>query len=242
MTFVNLPNELLLTIFEYAAHAHVIGDRQWVVQLALVSNTVYEVVRRSLYHTLVITDRNYKHFRNSKQTERILPFVRSISIFVENSNSAHDLWQYLSRWSPPGNARAYLNVPWNPSAKNILDHLQDVHPTPVCIIASILVRYNLLQEAILSGYTFSMSAVVATHLERIGGYVSNHGEWHTTPESQLSSPRDWGQAVLDSLPALRHILFRVVDIEYFDDYTEEMKEYLLEVAKWCRVYSTIVLA
>jgi len=234
MSFADLPTEIVLATFEHAARENVTRDRRWVVQLVLVSHAVYNAVRPLLYHTLIITDRNKEHFASSKPAVEILPFVRSISVFIDRPGSAHnDLRQYLSQWTPPSDAQAHFDVPW-PIAYNILHRLQGSHSKPLCIITSMLVRYELLHEAILKAYATSMPTVIATQLQRTGGYVPDHGEWYIAPGSQSSSPRDWGRAVLDSLPALRHIMFRVIDIGYYDDYTETMKDYLLEVREMVR--------
>jgi len=231
MTFANLPTELALAIFEHAAHAHIIGDRQWVVQLALVSNAAYKMVRPSLYHTLIITDRNYQHFKSSNPPESILPFVRSVLVFIDTDrlHLVHDdLRQCFSRWAPPSDAQAHVDLPW-PIARIILNPLQDLHSKPLCIIASMLIRYELLHCAVLQAYTTSMPVAIATKLKQIGGFVPVIGEWYTDPGSLSSSPRGWGQAVLDSLPALRRIVFKVMAIDYFSEYTYGLTEYLLEV-------------
>lgn len=54
-----LPVELFYPILRCATEDAVRTNREWVVQLALVSHFVHELVSPILYHTMVVTRRNY---------------------------------------------------------------------------------------------------------------------------------------------------------------------------------------
>lgn len=54
-----LPAELYYPTMRCAAEDAVCTDRQWVVQLALVSRFVHELVSPILYHTMIVTGDNY---------------------------------------------------------------------------------------------------------------------------------------------------------------------------------------
>ena len=211
LALADLPIEIVLLVLEHAARASICSDRKWVVQLALVCRTVYERIRPCLYYALVLTSGNTSHFADVELFERILPFVRSVSIFAQY-RGLETAQRLLERWNPPSGADAHIDVAWN-QARGCLNRLDSATPVKSHVVSSISVRFEMLHCAVLVKGT-RMPPSIARHLKRIVGYMPSSGDWGARGEDfQPSSSREWAQALVDELPSLEAIAFRLVDFD-----------------------------
>ena len=112
-TLDRLPLELVDEIFRTCAQDLVISDRAAAVRIALVSRAVSSMVRPTLYHTLVITQRNARG--DPEVLKGVLPHVRylysTLPLFRPWYRDCVAWVAYIvEHWRPAG--KFYIDAPW----------------------------------------------------------------------------------------------------------------------------------
>ncbi|KZV91394.1 hypothetical protein EXIGLDRAFT_837129, partial [Exidia glandulosa HHB12029] len=195
----DLPTELALDIFREAAKSNVCENRAWVVQLALVSHNVYELVRPVLYHTMVIDLQNQDvvfdladdALHGEITARNVFHSVRRLSITFDIGS----MWNTPGfRWSRDMFPRLFVFVTEFNASFTILAALSrtlQFQPRRVAVIWASLwdIKLHVLPHTLKQ----------VTHIE---GYLP------TSFESNPYTPREWILAILGALPAVTHIGFR----------------------------------
>ena len=114
LMFDCLPLELICEILLICLQDLVVADRAGAVRIALVSRTVYRIVRPTLYHTLVITGKNARGDPNI--LEGVLSHVRYLCSTLgepgafNTADTATWAAYVVEHWCPASNG--FLDAPW----------------------------------------------------------------------------------------------------------------------------------
>ncbi|EJD37268.1 hypothetical protein AURDEDRAFT_129567 [Auricularia subglabra TFB-10046 SS5] len=203
-----LPTELALHILLCAAHDSVASDRAWVVELALVSRFVCELVQPVLYHTMVVTD------SNQVAVEKLAGDIASARIFHSVRRLVADY--SLRSWDDSDVLRLFGGVT---SIDAPLEIIKVLSVSPEFRPRSLVVRYCWF-----AGFTDELPRTALAAVTHVAGFFPNGSQ----PEGTLTA--EHVMHFLDAMPSLTHFGLDLLDISRFydppDGEDEEVREIL----------------
>jgi len=210
-THFGLPLETLLLIFEHAAVAYVVSDRNWAVQLAAVSKSTCNAVRPTLCRNIVMSDRNIHHFKDLPPFEHVFRWIRSLSIYVsiwdEDRTPAIVVYAFMSQWTPAQDAQVAIHGPW-PVCTDFFQRLDRQGLLGQRAVGQMSISYEIFAWAVCDK-RYGMQDVVAQNLARIDGYLPT--TFKLKADGPLVSPTEWTCGLLDALPRLTYLSLRATD-------------------------------
>lgn len=180
-----LPTELSVYIIQTAAHQYRFSDRQSVVNLAMSSRAIYDIVCPILYHTLIVTDRNAGQLGSLASNIETHPLAKRLFLHV------HSYYNF-SQKGQPVDISLLVNVEtveWYLAALEPFTKLKSVH-----------LRQLNFKDAV-SRFARSGGLRAVTHTAGTLPIIVNDSTWNDF----FADPAAWMQSLLDSLPALTHL-------------------------------------
>jgi len=206
-----LPTELALRVLEIAATELRFTNRQSVVNLALTSDSVYNIVAPILYHTIIITNKTREliaAFTRDESTREAAKRVCShVRVLLDDDNEAASV-----------NPELLLNVVSVSVVAELARAIAEAQcqaPTTSPSLRKLTISSTDLRTSISSIPQCSRELI--THVTGFLPVFPNDEDWpmfFSVSDEPAHGPERWTRSIIDNLPALTHFGFVLGSVSY----------------------------